>query len=157
MNHRFNMQTHIPPTLPTILSLILIAGMSAWAADSPNPRPRIGTTYYVSAASGSDTNTGTKLSAPWRTLQKAASAVMAGDTVYVRGGTNQEEKIRIAQSGTAFAYIKFAPYAGEHVIIDGSLGTAKREGIEIFGNYVELNGFEIINAKAHGIVLWNAH
>jgi pectate lyase-like protein/parallel beta helix pectate lyase-like protein len=42
-------------------------------------------TYYV-AADGSDTNPGTS-SAPFQTLQQAADAALAGDTVVVRDGT----------------------------------------------------------------------
>src|ERR1051325_7473065 len=47
------------------------------------------TTYYVST-SGSDGNNGTSLSTPWRTINKAAQTMVAGDTVYIRGGTYRE-------------------------------------------------------------------
>ena len=47
--------------------------------------PTAGKTYYV-ATTGSDTAAGTS-AAPWKTLQKAANAVAAGDTVIVRAGT----------------------------------------------------------------------
>ena len=46
-------------------------------------------TYYVST-SGNDGNNGTSLSTPWRTINKAAQTMVAGDTVYVRGGTYRE-------------------------------------------------------------------
>src|SRR5579872_2736929 len=49
---------------------------------------RSGTTYSVST-SGNDNNAGT-LNAPWRTIQKAANTVKAGDTVQVRAGTYNE-------------------------------------------------------------------
>lgn len=41
-------------------------------------------TYYV-ATNGSDSNSGTEAQ-PWRTLQKAAASVQAGDTVGIRAG-----------------------------------------------------------------------
>ena len=41
--------------------------------------------YYV-ATSGSDANPGT-LTQPWRTIQKAAATLQAGDAVYIRAGT----------------------------------------------------------------------
>ena len=44
--------------------------------------------YYV-ATNGNDANPGT-LSQPWRTIQKAANTVSAGDTVYIREGTYNE-------------------------------------------------------------------
>nr|WP_219909775.1 DUF1565 domain-containing protein [Pseudoduganella armeniaca] len=42
-------------------------------------------TYYV-APGGSDGAAGSK-AAPWKTFAKAQEAVVAGDTVYFRGGT----------------------------------------------------------------------
>ncbi len=42
-------------------------------------------TYYV-ATTGNDANSGT-LASPWRTIQKAANTMSAGDTVLIRGGT----------------------------------------------------------------------
>jgi hypothetical protein len=45
-----------------------------------------GTKYYVSAATGSDSNPGT-MAAPWKTIQQAGAVVMPGDTVIVETGT----------------------------------------------------------------------
>jgi hypothetical protein len=45
-------------------------------------------TYYVSP-SGVDTNPGT-LAQPYRTVQKAATVAVAGDTVLLRAGTYRE-------------------------------------------------------------------
>ena len=44
-------------------------------------------TYYVSSSSGNDANGGTSDEIAFRTLQKAADTVVAGDTVHVRAGT----------------------------------------------------------------------
>lgn len=44
------------------------------------------TDYYV-ATDGDDSNSGTSIDQPFATLQHAHGAVMAGDTVYIRGGT----------------------------------------------------------------------
>src|SRR5439155_8510243 len=43
------------------------------------------TTYYVSPT-GSDSNLGTTINAPFQTIQWAASKVLPGDTVIVRDG-----------------------------------------------------------------------
>ena len=43
-------------------------------------------TYYVDGASGLDTNPGT-IGSPWKTINKANTTLVAGDTVYIRGGT----------------------------------------------------------------------
>ncbi|OGM60542.1 hypothetical protein A2892_00785 [Candidatus Woesebacteria bacterium RIFCSPLOWO2_01_FULL_39_10b] len=76
-------------------------------------------TYYV-ATGGNDSNPGT-VANPWRTIQKAADTLVAGDTVYIRRGTYRE--IIIAQrSGSAGSYITYTAYPGDkgYVIIDGT-------------------------------------
>jgi parallel beta-helix repeat protein len=82
-------------------------------------------TYYVDGASlggaCSDVASGTSLGAAWCTVQKAATTAVAGDTVYVRGGTYRET-ITIANSGTSGNPITFAKYGSETPIING--GTA---------------------------------
>src|SRR5689334_9873609 len=74
-----------PPRRARVLHLVLIClnfalfGLTATQA----------ATYYVSTT-GSDNNNGTSLSTPWRTINKAAQTMVAGDTVYIRGGTYRE-------------------------------------------------------------------
>src|SRR3990172_7987280 len=63
-----------------------------------------GSTYYV-ATTGNDANPGTS-AAPFRNIQKAASTVVAGDTVKIKAGTYSEQ-VNIAKSGTASNYISF--------------------------------------------------
>ncbi|MEH2450233.1 hypothetical protein [Nostoc sp.] len=46
-----------------------------------------GKTYYVSGTGDDKKNNGLKEGAAFRTLQKAADLVQAGDTVYVMNGT----------------------------------------------------------------------
>jgi hypothetical protein len=81
-----------------------------------------GTTYYV-APNGSDDNDGS-LQNPWKTIQKAADAVQAGDTVYVRGGVYRD-RVTLNSSGTPDARIIFRAYPGEQPIIDGSKPTGE--------------------------------
>ena len=84
-----------------------------------------GNVYYV-ATNGNDANSGT-LAKPWRTIQKAANTLKAGETVYIRGGV-YNERVVPANSGTAGNYITYSAYQGETVVIDGT-------GISIgFGN-----------------------
>jgi hypothetical protein len=69
---------------------------------------------YVSPT-GTAGNPGT-LAAPW-SLAKAANSAVAGDVVYVRGGT-YTNAITISVSGTATQPIVFRNYPGETPIID---------------------------------------
>ncbi|GAB3544349.1 hypothetical protein GCM10027343_19370 [Noviherbaspirillum agri] len=61
--------------------------------------------YYISP-NGNDANAGTA-TAPWRTIQKAASTVSAGATVILLDGTYEEPSISFRRSGTADNPITF--------------------------------------------------
>lgn len=75
-------------------------------------------TYYVNAATGSDTNPGT-FEAPFKTVKRACQAVNPGDTVLIYPGKYQEDQITPAVSGTQTQPITFRglPGAdGTHVV-----------------------------------------
>jgi len=98
-----------------IIALIAVVVISMFGV--VNSSSASGNTYYVSTT-GNDSNPGTE-ALPWRTIQKAANMVAAGDTVYVRGGTYNEVVI-VSTSGNAGNYITFINYPGETPIIDGT-------------------------------------
>lgn len=94
-------------------SFVMIAAFfsltsTSWAA----------TTYYV-ANNGNDINNGTSVSTPFKTIQKAMGKVVAGDTVYVRGGTYREE-INAYRGGTATNPVTVSAYQDEVPVIKGS-------------------------------------
>ena len=97
------------------IAAVLAAAGSARAAE-----------YYV-ATTGSDSNAGT-MAAPWATLQKAANTAVAGDTVWIRGGTyrvttpaNSGAGINFTKSGTSDTNrIKYWAYPGEVPLFDFS-------------------------------------
>lgn len=102
-----------------------------------------GNQYYVDASGGADTNPGT-LDKPWKTLQKAADSVSAGDTVFIRQGVYSSMSLK--KSGTQNNPIIFQAYPGEHPVIDGG-GWA---GITDYYassslQYFIIDGFEIKN------------
>lgn len=77
--------------------------------------PGFGKQYTV-AATGSDSNAGTS-SSPFRTIGKAASVVVAGDTVLVAAGTYAEKNIAPKSSGTQTSRIVFKPVPGTGTVI----------------------------------------
>lgn len=74
--------------------------------------------YYVSTKGSDITGTGT-LSNPWKTIQKAADTMKAGDTCIIRGGTYQET-VTLRTSGTSANPINFKAYTGENVTVSGA-------------------------------------
>ena len=109
--------------------------------------PAAGSTYYVSP-DGNDTAAGTE-AAPFRTIQRAASLVGAGDTVIVRAGTYAGFQLGwdFPQSGTATAPITFRADPG--AVIEGRNGETA-DGINLEGSsYVVIDGFEVDNASGN--------
>lgn len=72
--------------------------------------------YYVSVVTGLDSNPGTSPAAPWRTIQKAADTMIAGDTVNVMAGIYREAVVP-KNSGEAGAPITYQAYGSDTVVI----------------------------------------
>jgi Protein of unknown function (DUF1565) len=104
-----------------------------------------GSSFYV-AKNGNDNNSGS-FTAPWLTIQHAASTATAGATVYVESGA-YNESVNFPHSGTASSYITFANYPGQTPTIDGTgLAVSGTQGLVNIVNqsYLTISGFEIRN------------
>jgi len=75
-------------------------------------------TYYVSASRGNDENPGTEKKA-FKTIQKAADVVVAGDTCIIREGIYRET-ITLKTSGTKDKPICFMADDDDKVVISGA-------------------------------------
>lgn len=119
------------------------------------------TVYYV-ANNGNDANTGT-ITQPFITIQRAQTAVNAGDTVYIRGGTYAMTEAQINTYSTVFAYVTYLTksgtagkrinywaYPSEKPVFDFS--AVKPAGyrvyaFEVTGSYIYLKGLEVIGVQ----------
>ncbi|MDE1156090.1 MAG: right-handed parallel beta-helix repeat-containing protein [Acidobacteriaceae bacterium] len=120
---------------------------------SNSSNPTTDNSYYVSK-SGNDANAGS-LSAPWLTLQHAASTVAAGSTVYVEGGTYNEVVTFNVCGSSSGGMIRFQSYPGQTAILDGtgvtipystSSDPGSRGLVQISNcSYVSVEGFTIRN------------
>ncbi|THF76580.1 carbohydrate binding domain-containing protein [Cohnella fermenti] len=80
--------------------------------------PGMNNTYYVSTT-GSDITGDGSLEHPWRTIQRAADLMSAGDTCYIREGVYYET-VTVRTSGTGEQALRFAAYPGEDVTVSGA-------------------------------------
>ena len=110
-------------------------------------------TYYV--ATKGNNNWSGSLENPWQTIQHAAETMVAGDIVYIRGGTYNEH-VYTEQNGNASGYIVFSAYESETPIIDGTGVTDSQNGFIINKSYIKLIGLEICNWNDNGIWMENA-
>jgi uncharacterized protein YjdB len=101
--------------------------------------------------SGNDANPGTS-TAPWRTIQHAADVLSPGDTAIVNDGvyTGGTTVVTISRSGTATAWLVFRAARRWGAVIDGQ-NNSSVTGIEVNGNYIRVEGFEVRYTSRTGI------
>ena len=133
-----------PKRIALLLGIGMLSAGNARAAD-----------YYV-ATTGSDTNPGT-MDQPFASLQKGANVAVAGDTVYIRGGTysivtptTSGAGITFTKSGTSdTSRIRYWAYAGEVPVFDFSnllISTSGyTHGFVVTGSFLHFKGLEIEN------------
>ncbi|MDG9674178.1 carbohydrate-binding protein [Micromonospora sp. DH14] len=105
-----------PSPVPTLLLTVAVTLASTLLAARPAAATG-GTTYHVST-SGSDVGPGTTTS-PFRTIQRCATVMVAGDTCQIAAGTYRET-ITPAANGTATNRITYTAAPGARVVVDGS-------------------------------------
>ena len=88
--------------------------------------------YYISPT-GNDSNAGTS-SAPWRTIQKAASTVSAGATVILKDGNYEEPSVSFRRSGTADKPITFKAQNKWKAVLSSTSGC--NPGFSIKASYI---------------------
>ena len=136
----------VGPLQPWLQPLI-IAGLGLFASKSA-----FATEYYV-APTGSDSDPGT-IDKPFGTLQKGADTAVAGDTVWIRGGTYAITKPKTGAAGILFSKsgtsdtnrIKYWAYPGEVPLVDFSNMTISTTGytmgFSITGSWLHFKGIE---------------
>jgi hypothetical protein len=111
--------------IPVIFGLVLIVPIMLQLLNSQAAQAS-GNTYYV-ATNGSDTNDGSQAH-PWKTIQKAANTLNAGDTAVILSG-NYNERVTVSRPGITF-------------VADGPV---VMRGFTIRADNIDINGFEITN------------
>ncbi|HEX7556212.1 MAG TPA: choice-of-anchor Q domain-containing protein [Leptolinea sp.] len=89
--------------------------------------------FYVDGNVGSDAYPGSRTQ-PWKTIQKAANTLAAGDTVLVAAGDYSSQRISITKSGNNTSPITYQ-----------AQGQVVMKGFNIVANYINIVGFEIAN------------
>ena len=135
------------PLLTYILSIIMVGGL-VFSLPSliPSRVKAVGNVYYV-RTDGSNSNTGLSNDSAhaWLTIQKAASTVVAGDTVNVVAGTYTSTQLTFAVNGSSGNPITFQNYNGGtvNIVITGGSFDAVQIGYGNTAAYTTINGFNI--------------
>jgi hypothetical protein len=129
-----NVQPASTPTATLTATPSATPTSSSSVGATPTPTPTStpsGATFFVST-SGSDSASGSSGS-PWRTIQKAADTLLAGQTAIVSAG-NYGKRVSISRSGTSSNPITLQVASG---------ADAQLLGFDVTGSNWVLNGFDI--------------
>ena len=125
--------------------MVVSLGLTTLLCSPPLTRGATLRTFYV-APTGSDAAVGSSAS-PWRTLQKAANTVQAGDLVIVRVGAYAG--FDLWTSGTAADPIVFSAEPG---VVVNAPNPRTSDGINLEGaSYVVIEGFAVNGLPRAGI------
>lgn len=123
---------------------------------SPVTYAATGNIYYV-ATTGSDSAAGTS-SAPWLTIQKATSTVVAGDTVHVASGTYTTSAYGIQvgsyfgyNNGTSGAPITFISDVQWGAKLYNPGGVTSQQVWDIRSDYIIVKNFDISGNGSNGV------
>ena len=131
--------------------ILALGSFTSTKASSASVPTMAAVSYYVSA-NGSDSNPGTSSSAPFKTIQKAATKAAAGDTINLLAGTYTKiETVTLKGTSTAPIYI-----TGNNAVFDGgSLILKNSQWLVLQGLTFKNAEDEISVLSSHFIVLKN--
>jgi hypothetical protein len=149
----------------------LVLGGILSSADDPVREFRqdsVGKTYYV-ATDGDDEYDGLAPSyisgsnGPFRTFQRAANKVRAGDTVQIRGGkyVGYGGSWGYTNDGTEAMPVTVTAYPGETVVIDGASHTLPNNAytplMQIYGDWYKISHIELRYGSYAGLNIVGDH
>jgi hypothetical protein len=117
--------------------------------------PASAANYYVDSVGGNDSNSGTTLTTPWRTLTPVANRTFSpGDTINLKRGSLWSGGLTIPNSGTSANPITYIAYGtGNAPIIEKNIGDSWSNCITINGDYVVVDGIKLQNTHDAGIYI----
>ncbi|MHB0878238.1 MAG: hypothetical protein ACYC5O_19555, partial [Anaerolineae bacterium] len=131
--------------LALVVATAPAASAAPWTQDSGSQDnlpivAQAGTNYYVNSSTGSDSNSGTSSSAPWRSLAPVHSRnFVAGDTINLAAGSTFDGGLVINDSGSTSSPITFQAYgSGNKPVIRNSGDWSV--AVNIQASYVILDG-----------------
>ncbi|MGH7250211.1 MAG: DUF1565 domain-containing protein, partial [Minisyncoccia bacterium] len=110
------------------------------------------TALYVSP-SGNDANNGS-FGSPFKTITKAVSVAVAGDTIFLRGGVHTySTPISISVSGSASARFYLLAFPGERPLLEfGSMAvSSSNRGMNLSGSFWTIKGIDFHKAGDNGM------
>jgi hypothetical protein len=110
------------------------------------------TNYFVDAVSGSDSNSGTSSSSPWKTLSKVNGATFAaGTAINFNRGSVWTGTLQIKSSGTSTSPVTYQAYGSGNAPQIKNPGVSYGKAIDVTGDYNVIKDFLLSDAHEAGI------
>jgi hypothetical protein len=141
----------------TVLFL-LIFGYSTWGQTATSASSSAANSYYVDSVAGSDENSGTSITTPWKTLDKVdRSTFRAGDVILFKSGSKWTGQLWPKGSGTEHQPIVVDKYGGDAKPIIAGVGREEATFLLKNQEYWEINNLEITNTGSGARVRRGVH
>lgn len=116
--------------------------------------PTSGRQFYVDSNGGSDSNSGTSSSTPWRSLNKVNSTTFkAGDVINFRRGSVWTGNLQVRSSGTSASRITYRAYGSGAAPQITNPGVNYGNAIAVTGSYNLIQDFLLSDAHAAGVTI----
>ncbi|MCR5691565.1 MAG: DUF1565 domain-containing protein [Eubacterium sp.] len=139
-----------------ILKVVAGAALCLMATFAISAKADAASKWYISP-SGSDSNSGTSTSAPFKTLMQAQSAASSGDTVYIMGGTYNISSAAASDSNYYYANqftksnITYRAYSSKSVPVFNFSGMSTSKRVAAFHVKSGVTGVTFLCFKVTGV------
>jgi hypothetical protein len=138
-----------------VLAVALALGASFFA---PSPHADVaeaaGASYYVDSAAGSDSNSGTSASTPWKNLSAVNNrGFSAGDTIFFKKGSSWTGNLAIKSSGASGNPLTLKAYGTGNAPVVSYPNVKYGHAIDIYGSWVVVQDFLARDGNEAGIFI----
>jgi hypothetical protein len=108
--------------------------------------------FYVDNVSGSDSNSGTSSTAPWKSLAKVNAATFhPGDVINFKRGSVWTGNLKVRTSGTSTSVITYQAYGSGAAPQIKNPGVSYGHAMDVTGSYNVISGFLFTDAHEAGV------
>jgi hypothetical protein len=133
-------------TLRAVVAVVLFSALT--------PVTAAATQFYVDNVGGSDSNSGTASTAPWKSLAKVNGRTFrAGDVINFKRGSVWTGTLKVRNSGTSTASITYRAYGTGAAPQIKNPGVTYGHAIDVTGSYNVVQDFLVSDAHEAGVMI----
>ena len=140
-------------------NLLWVSSSSSFTVSTSTSTPTgtpssTGRQFYIDNVAGSDSNSGTSSSAPWKSLTKVnGTAFQPGDAINFKRGSIWSGTLKVRNSGTSTARITYQAYGSGTAPQIKNPGVSYGHALDVSGSYNVVRDFLITDAHEAGLTI----